>query len=82
MASTVTLSRWGNAQGIRIPKAMCEQLDIAPGDRLEITVIETEIRLSKVEETPRNLADLFEGYEGDYRPSEWELGEAVGGEMW
>ena len=31
-----TLKKWGNSQGILIPKSLCEYLGISIGDHLEI----------------------------------------------
>lgn len=30
------VSRWGNSLAVRLPKAVVEDLDLKPGDRLEI----------------------------------------------
>lgn len=35
-AKETTLKKWGNSQGVLIPKNLCEYLGIAVGDRLEM----------------------------------------------
>ncbi len=34
--STVTLTKWGNSIGIRIPSAIIKEAHLAPGEELEI----------------------------------------------
>ncbi|MCL2137458.1 MAG: AbrB/MazE/SpoVT family DNA-binding domain-containing protein [Coriobacteriia bacterium] len=38
MNTISTLSKWGNGQGIRIPKAICEQIGASIGDAVDIRV--------------------------------------------
>jgi antitoxin MazE len=35
---TTTLQKWGNSQGIRLPKPIIDQLHFRPGTELELTV--------------------------------------------
>ncbi|QTU84350.1 AbrB/MazE/SpoVT family DNA-binding domain-containing protein [Xiamenia xianingshaonis] len=32
----VTLAKWGNSQGILIPKSVCEALGLSIGDKMEL----------------------------------------------
>lgn len=81
MTTSIALSKWGNGQGVRIPRPICDLMGIVPGDTLELTFVEGEIRLTKPVEAPLDLNDLFVGYEGCYRPSEWDVGAPVGREI-
>lgn len=36
--STTKLSKWGNSQGVLIPKHLCEYVGLRIGDPVEITV--------------------------------------------
>ena len=38
MTKTATVSKWGNARGIRLPEAFCRQLGISIGDEVSIAV--------------------------------------------
>ena len=75
------LSSWGGSQGIRIPKAVCAEIGIAPGDELDIAVKRDESQASIVitgnskqrsfASAPRiSLQALFAEYRGDYRGEE------------
>jgi len=35
-SSRTTLTKWGNSQGVRIPKSVCEQLGASVGDEASI----------------------------------------------
>lgn len=93
--ATATLTKWGNSQGLLIPKRLCENLGIKPGDKLDITATEESITIVPVRERARRtrfvtIEELFEGYDGAYEPpSDWptegneiDWGEPVGGEDW
>ena len=36
--STTRLNKWGNSQGVIIPKHLCDFLGLQVGDQLEVTV--------------------------------------------
>ena len=83
--ATLTLSKWGNAQAVRLPKDMREQVGMADGSRVEATVkdgvivlrpIRTNVRVIRV---PR-LADVFRNRTEEYKATEELTGPAVGRE--
>lgn len=89
-----TLKKWGNSQGIILPKSICEYLGIAVGDRLEVQEKSGEVTLrpaSKRFSRSQKLsaAELFSGWKGSYEvpedlPSignEIDWGSSVGGEL-
>ena len=78
---TATIRQWGNSQGIIIPRSVLQIADLNVKDTVEITVENQCISLRKAK-APKSLAALFEGYSGDYRPSDFETGEAVGAEVY
>lgn len=88
-----TLTRWGNSQGIRIPKETCGLLGIAPGARAEVSVdpaastmtlrferTEAPRRYSRARK--RTLEELAEerGWDGERAGAEW-IGADVGAEV-
>lgn len=92
---TATLTKWGNSQGIIVPKELCERLGIRVGDKLSVLVRGNEITLRPC--APRfgrnrkvSIEELFEGWEGEYRPpedyptvgNEIDWGSPVGREVW
>ena len=38
MAVTTTVGRWGNAMALRIPQALCDEMNLNVGDALEVSV--------------------------------------------
>ncbi|AGM24330.1 MULTISPECIES: AbrB/MazE/SpoVT family DNA-binding domain-containing protein [Fusobacterium] len=77
------VQKWGNSQGIRLPKKILKDLGININDKIEISLNGEEIILKKIKKYT-NLDDLFKDYKGDYRKDfdEFEFfGEAQGCEF-
>ena len=77
------VQKWGNSQGIRLPKKILKDLGIDINDKIEISLNGEEIILKKVKKYT-SLDDLFKDYKGDYREdfAEFEFfGEAQGREF-
>ena len=77
------VQKWGNSQGIRLPKKILKDLGIDIKDKIEISLNDGEIILRKVKKYI-DLDDLFKDYKGDYREdfAEFEFfGEAQGREF-
>ncbi len=87
----VTIQKWGNSQGIRIPKIVLEQANLSENDQVELTVLDDSIILKKITNTKHialqerletfygktlNMIDKIESYQ------EIETGEPVGDEIW
>lgn len=49
-----TIQKWGNSQGIRIPKAFLEALGMTENDLVELNRVDDNIVITKVKEK-RNL---------------------------
>lgn len=86
-----TVQRWGNSQGLRIPKPLLEALGIRENDRVELIQSQDAITIRKVEEHPhRTLEERLTSYYGKALEeigtieSEEELawGGARGSEVW
>ena len=77
--ATATLRRWGNSQGIVIPRDVCERLGIAIGDALELD--EGRDSLTMRPRRTCTLDVLMEGYDGPM-PGEYDWGAPAGKEMW
>lgn len=75
-----TIQRWGNSQGIRIPKGALAASHIGENDDVEIIAEKNTITLRKVNR-PKSLDELFAGYHGDYQPVEFDTGADVGLEV-
>lgn len=76
-----TLTRWGNSQGVIIPKDFCDQLRIRPGDKLEMTLDGTKIVMEpKREHTLEARLAQWDG--GRFETHEYGWGEPEGKEIW
>lgn len=77
--STVTLSKWGNGQGILLPKQLCEKLGVKTGDKLKADVWNGSLTIKPVKSY--RIEDLLDGYTGP-KPEEYDWGKPMGREMW
>jgi antitoxin MazE len=75
---TVTLQKWGNSIGVRLPKPMLEQVGLKEGARVDV-LIEGDhlvIRRGRLK-----LADLLAQCEPGNRPDPIDFGPPVGREI-
>jgi len=74
------IQRWGNSQGIRIPKSILSLASFGEDEEVEIIALDDRI---VIEHTKRHksLKERFENYSGDYQCSELETGSPVGREV-
>jgi antitoxin MazE len=78
------IQKWGNSQGLRLPKSLLEESGFRVGDTVEITVRDGVIVLSP----PRRvrgryrLEDLVARIPKEHPGAEVEWGEPVGREAW
>lgn len=76
-----TIQRWGNSQGVRIPKSILSMAHMQENDSVEIVPDKGCILIRKVNRY-RNLDELFAGYHSEESIPEWNLGKDVGAEVW
>jgi antitoxin MazE len=80
--TTATLSKWGNAQGIRIPKAFCEQLGLHVGDKVSIKLEGKQLIIGE-SANPYSIDNLMRNWDGKPNPTpEFDWGEPMGKEIW
>ena len=76
------ISKWGNSQGVRLPKDVLNHAGISQTDCVEIAAVGKKIVISKVE-TDSSLEDLFLGYDlNRYNAMEFDWGSPSGKEAW
>ena len=83
----VTVSKWGNSLGIRVPVMIAESLELQAGDQIDFELKDGGMFLKKKQST----AEMFEKFYGkplsqltpeDLSPAETiDWGEDVGGEV-
>jgi antitoxin MazE len=75
------IQKWGNSLGLRIPKALAEEVPVEEGTAVEITVSEQGLLVRPAGKC-YELADLLEGVTRSNRHEEVPTGERVGREVW
>ena len=75
------IQKWGNSLGLRIPKALAEELLVEEGTAVEISVSEQGL-LVRPAGKRYELAELLEGVSRANRHGEVPTGERVGREVW
>lgn len=75
---TVTLQKWGNSIGVRLPKPMLEQVGLREGARVEVLVEGDHLVIRR--DRPK-LADLLVRCKPENRPEPIDFGPPVGREI-
>ena len=79
-----TIQKWGNSQGIRIPKRLLDSLQWQQGERIILSAKNKKLLIEKAPTNQhKNIKELFKGFNPDnYTPSEVDWGKPVGDEVW
>ena len=84
-----TIVKWGNSQGIRLPKAFLQNLQLAENDPVEVTLENEKIIIAKIvakghKSTKQRLAQFYgdEYASIDLPNKEAPWGNPVGNEIW
>ena len=80
-----TIQKWGNSQGVRIPKTILDKLLLQENDPVEIVAENNIIIIKKTTRKRRaqkSLEERFINYSGDYQCTELDTGAPVGKEVW
>jgi len=80
---TAKISKWGNSQGLRVPKDVMENLHLNIGDDLNITIEDNKVILEPIKkDIPKyDLDSLLAKVPDDYKAYE-EITGTVGKEKW
>ena len=78
------VQKWGNSQGIRLPLRFMEEVNLAIGDEVDVTVEQGRIIVVPSERIRGRyrLEDLVARMPEDHEPSEEDWGAPVGREVW
>jgi antitoxin MazE len=74
--------KWGNSQGLRLPKHVLESADIFVGDDVEVIPQEGQIIIKKVSRRKSDLAEMVSRMPRNYKAREESFGKPVGKEEW
>ena len=76
------VQKWGNSLAFRIPKALALEVGLDIGSKVELLSADGELRIVPIEEPYYDLDELLASVPDDYEPEEWDVGPAVGKEVW
>jgi antitoxin MazE len=74
----VTLQKWGNSVGVRLPKAMLEQVGLKEGAQVDVLVEGNHLVIRRKR---LKLADLLAQCKAENRPDPIDWGPDVGREI-
>ena len=85
--SEATIAKWGNSQGIRIPRALMEQLNLNLNDKVEISVADNTMYIKKSRQY-QNLKERMEAFYNEpienifVKSTDDDWGNPMGNEIW
>lgn len=74
--------KWGNSLGLRIPKSFAEEVQVAEGTTVDLTMEDGGLVIRVPTQPKYSLEDLLVGITETNLHSEVDSGDAVGGEEW
>jgi len=80
---TTRIQKWGNSQGLRLPKHLLEAINLATGDDVEIIAENNQIIIKPIANIKNhfNIADLVADIPLNYTADE-EISSSIGTEEW
>ena len=76
------VQKWGNSNGIRIPKVFLEALNLKSGDSVSMVREEDKIIIKKIARPRVSLKQRIKDYEGPNECENFTWDEAKGKELW
>ena len=84
-----TIQKWGNSQGLRIPKALLDALGLRENDRVELTQVNDGIHIKRAAAEHRTLEERLTAFYGKpvdeisrLETQEIDWGNISGDEVW
>ncbi|WP_428025571.1 AbrB/MazE/SpoVT family DNA-binding domain-containing protein [Arcobacter sp.] len=80
---TAKISKWGNSQGLRVPKDIMDTLNLNIGDKVDIKIENGKVIIEAIKkDRPKyNLDELVSQVPNNYKANE-EFNEKIGKEEW
>ena len=76
------LQKWGNSNGIRIPKNILKSLNLKTNDAIKLEQVEDKIIISKKSKEKISLAEKFKKYQGKNLAKDFSWDDSIGKELW
>lgn len=77
----IKIQKWGNSDGIRIPRNILKSLNIKTNDILNIEEVNKKIIISIPEKKKVSLEEKFKEYKGKNLSKDFSWDESVGKEI-
>jgi antitoxin MazE len=74
--------KWGNSLGLRIPKSFAEEVRVAEGSVVDLSMEDGNLVIKVTKTDEMDLQDLLDGITDENIHGEIDTGDAVGGEIW
>jgi antitoxin MazE len=75
------IKKWGNSQGIRIPKNILEKVLLYENDFVDIILKDGGIFIKGTKRKHIPLKERIKNYNENYKVSEWDTGKDIGKEV-
>jgi len=83
MSLEISISKWGNSQGLRIPKDIIKALQINIGDKVRIFIENNRAIIEPIKKKKiYNIDDLIADIPSDYSKDRELLSQSMGKEIW
>jgi antitoxin MazE len=76
------IQKWGNSLGLRIPRALAEDVEVGEGSSVDVSVRRGSLVVRPVKRQEYRLEDLLAGVKPSNLHEEVEVSGPVGGEAW
>ncbi len=76
------VQKWGNSLALRIPKSFADDVDLAPGSPVEVSIVDGKLVVAPVVEPGLSLEDLLAQVNERNLHREVDTGPALGDETW
>lgn len=77
-----TLRKWGNSPAVRLPVALLREADMAPEQKVSITVADGRIVIAPCSRVTYDLDALLDDITSHNRHAALDTGAPVGKEVW
>ncbi len=74
--------KWGNSLGLRIPKSFAEEVRVAEGSVVDLSMEDGNLVVKVAKPVEVDLDDLLAGITDENIHGEIDTGDSVGGEIW
>jgi antitoxin MazE len=82
MIQLQVVTKWGNSLGVRIPRALANQIELTEGMQVGISIVDGKLVIQPEHRHKYTLDELLDGMTSENCHIEVDLGEPVGNEIW